>query len=142
MNDEYLSQTDLGKRFGVSSHLIGKWLIEVGLRTEEKRPSQRAFDGGFVKQVPTGRNEGYFYVWQAEATIKMLIEGGRKPLSDSQEAGESILRGQFQVRSSEEDHNEITDSTGAGGVWVRGEKNTQAILKLMNLAWKQKVFFC
>ena len=48
---EFLSQTDLGKLFGVSSHVIGKWLLDCGLRTENKKPSRKAFEGGYVEKA-------------------------------------------------------------------------------------------
>lgn len=62
--DEFSTLTELGKLFGVSSHSIGRWLIECGLRTPGKKPSRKAFEDGLVRQAPTGRGAGYFWVWQ------------------------------------------------------------------------------
>ena len=55
---DFTTMTELGKLFDESSHTIGKWLTVIGLRTSEMKPSQRAFDEGFVKQAPTGRGQG------------------------------------------------------------------------------------
>lgn len=69
MNDEYLSMTEIGKFFDASSHDIGRWLIEIDLRTQEKMPSQRAKNEGFVSTAPNGRDTGWFFVWHREKTI-------------------------------------------------------------------------
>jgi hypothetical protein len=65
MPDEYLSQTELGKHFGVSSHVVGRWLREIGLRTPTGKPTSRAFDEGLVAQRPSRGIGTYFYVWQS-----------------------------------------------------------------------------
>jgi len=61
MKTEYknLNQTELGKLFGVSSHVLGDWLVDIGLRTSDKKPSAGAFSEGFVEQADNGRG-GYF----------------------------------------------------------------------------------
>ena len=41
----YMTLTQLGQLFGVSSHQIGKWLRAMGLRTNENRPSRETFLG-------------------------------------------------------------------------------------------------
>lgn len=79
---EFVSMKELGKELEeelgrkVTSHNIGKMLMEIGLRTEDGKPSQRAFNEGFVRQEPTGRNGGYFYVWHREKTLAVLREAG------------------------------------------------------------------
>ena len=80
--NEFLSMRELGKELEkklgrkVTSHNIGKMLKEVGLRTDDGKPSQRAFDDGFVSKEPTGVNDGYFYVWHVEKTLAVLREAG------------------------------------------------------------------
>ena len=71
---EYESMRDLGKRYGISSHKIGKLLVALGLRTVAGRPSARAFELGLVKTASTGRGDenGYFYVWHVAKTTKLL----------------------------------------------------------------------
>ena len=81
MSDAFFAtQTELGELFDVSSHKIGHWLTEIGLRTREKRPSRAAFDGGYVEKADTGRNGGYFYVWHREKTVTALGLAGYFPV--------------------------------------------------------------
>jgi hypothetical protein len=45
-----LTQTQLGSLFGASSHEVGKWLVEVGLRDKKtKKPTDAAHRGGFCE---------------------------------------------------------------------------------------------
>ena len=74
--DDFLSLTELGKMYGVSSHKIGKWLRDLGLRTEEGRPSRMAFSGGFVAQRPSRGIGTYYYVWNASKTRELFDEKG------------------------------------------------------------------
>lgn len=57
MTDEFLSQTELGQIFGVSSHRMGKWLVDLGLRYKNKKPSRPAFENGFVHQRGLGKDQ-------------------------------------------------------------------------------------
>lgn len=50
MVDDFLSLTELGQIYGVTRNKVGCWLVDLGLRTKEKKPSKVAFDGGFVEQ--------------------------------------------------------------------------------------------
>jgi hypothetical protein len=72
MNETYLSQTELGKRYGVSSHVIGRWLKGLGLRTEGGNPSVRAFNEGYVSQRPSTQKDTYFYVWDRDKTCEQF----------------------------------------------------------------------
>ena len=76
MSDMFLSLTELGKLCGVSSHKVGKWLVELGLRTQAKKPSPRAFREGFVEQRPSTQPATYFWVWHGERTLRVLTEAG------------------------------------------------------------------
>lgn len=78
MND-YENLTDLGKKLGVTRNRVGKWLVPIGLRTHDLKPSRLAFEEGFVKAIPHGRNQdGYFYIWHRKKTLAALIEAGHK----------------------------------------------------------------
>lgn len=78
MTGEYFSQTELGRLYGVSSHKIGSWLVELGLRNAQKKPSAKAFDGGFVSRRESRQPETYFWVWHAEKTMQALDQAGKK----------------------------------------------------------------
>jgi len=78
MSDEFLSMTDLGKLYGVSSHKMGKWLVALGMRTTDKKPSRTAFDNGFVEQKDSTQPGTYFWAWHAEKTISALAKAGHR----------------------------------------------------------------
>jgi hypothetical protein len=82
---EYLSLTELGKLYAVSRVKIGQWLVDLGLRTKEKKPSRAAFDGGFVDQRDSTNPGTYFWVWDAKKTCE-LLDGTGFPRSDRQGA--------------------------------------------------------
>ena len=46
---QYVTMRQIGKILGVSSHVVGRKLKEVGLRDEDGQPSVRAKDSGFTK---------------------------------------------------------------------------------------------
>jgi hypothetical protein len=72
MADEYLSLTEIGRLYGVSSHRVGKWLKDLCLRTEDGRPSGDAFRQGYVSQAPSRGPGTYFYVWHVGKTTEIL----------------------------------------------------------------------
>ncbi len=74
MNNEYSSQTELGKLFGVSSHTIGRWLWEAGLRDSDGKPT--AWGWEYVSQRPSTNPGTYFNVWHREKTVKLLESKG------------------------------------------------------------------
>lgn len=76
--DEYASLTELGRLYGVSSHVVGRWLKNLGLRTEDGKPSYDAFSQGYITQRPSRGVGTYYYVWNAEKTTAIL-DGMRYP---------------------------------------------------------------
>jgi len=72
--------TELGKLYGVSSHRIGKWLMDLGLRSNDKKPSRMAFENGFVEQRDSTHPGTYFWVWNKEKTMWALDKEGHKRL--------------------------------------------------------------
>jgi hypothetical protein len=72
MNDEYLSQTELGKLYGVSSHVVGRWLKGLGLRDAGGNPTDRAKAEGFAKREPSTKPGTYFYAWHREKTCEQF----------------------------------------------------------------------
>jgi hypothetical protein len=81
MSEVFLSLTELGKLYGVSSHQIGKWLKQVGLRTKDNKPSPRAFKEGYVEQRGSTQPGTYYWIWHGEKTLKVLPLRTRSPLS-------------------------------------------------------------
>lgn len=76
---EYLSQTELGKLFGVSSHTVGGWLRDAGLRDPGGKPT---FEGREYADTRPSTNPGtYFWVWHRERTIQLLQSRGHQLLT-------------------------------------------------------------
>ncbi len=71
MND-YLSITDIGRIYGVSSHVAGRWLKGLGLRTESGQPSAQAFNEKYVSHRPSRHPGTFYYVWHAGKTTAIL----------------------------------------------------------------------
>lgn len=140
MSAEYAfaNQRQLGEQFGVTSHQIGRWLDDIGLR-EDKRPSQTAFSGGYVDTAPTGRAAGsYYYVWNREKTVKALAEAGHPLVGEVIERPTDTISliGPFSSNASSEDGYEIIGGDGIVSMWVRGGANADFIVRLLNLAYK------
>ncbi len=55
MNDEFVTQTELGVVFKVSNRTIGLWLIALELRTRDGRPTPKAIAGGYCSSRSTER---------------------------------------------------------------------------------------
>jgi len=128
----YLNQTELGKLYGVSCKVVGDWLIEVNLRTLDRRPSRKAFEEGFVSQASL-TNGGYYYKWDRDKTVKALEEAGhwaRTPVSTGR------IIGPFTARQSSENGYEVVSGDGTTSISIRGEWNADVVTRLLNLAYK------
>ncbi len=69
---------EIGRLFGVSSHVIGRKLKELGSRTREGKPSRAAFDGGFCDEPWPSVMSGYCWAWERTKTIAAPEESGLK----------------------------------------------------------------
>jgi hypothetical protein len=72
---DYVTMKDLGQELGLSSHQIGRKLKDLGLRTDDGRPSNLAFDCGFVAQKWTQDHTHYLWAWHRGLTLKTLAAG-------------------------------------------------------------------
>lgn len=69
--ERIMTMREIGKDYGVTSHVVGKWLTRIGLR-EGGQPTAKAKQGGFCEQV-CDRDRGiYFYAWNAKKTLAAL----------------------------------------------------------------------
>jgi len=74
------SQTDIGKKFGLSGIAVGKVLIEHGLKDQQsKEATQEALDGGFAKSTPLSDGTPFF-MWSREK-VGDLLRRSHHPLS-------------------------------------------------------------
>ena len=63
----FLSLTELGQLYGVSRNMVGQWLVDLGLRTKEKKPSRAAFDGGFERRCCERKTSGLVAAGEADS---------------------------------------------------------------------------
>lgn len=71
-----LTQTQLGKLFGATSHDVGKWLVHCGLKDSgTKKPTRQAHNEQCCDTAPSGQSN-YSWEWVAEKTVKRLISAG------------------------------------------------------------------
>ena len=132
---EFMTQTQIGELFGVSSHQIGKWLVEIGLRTIKKYPSGLAFEGNFVSQAPS-RNDGYNWVWHSAKTVAALEKAGHRriPNPPLHLVEPPKLVGPFGKRGNFANGYDIVNGDGSVAVVVTGERNAEFLARLLNLA--------
>ena len=130
-----MTQTQLGKVFGTTSHEIGKWLVEIGLRQADGKPSREAFDGAYCEAAPS-RGQGYHWAWVAEKTVPALERAGHRRVVPPplELVDPPSLAGPFTARARGDGQFEIVGSDGNVGVIVVGERNAKPVLSLLNLA--------
>ena len=64
MNEEvYKTMREIGKEFNATSHEVGRWLKNQGLRLEYGEPSPEAKRDGWIKKVDSTQPGTYFYLW-------------------------------------------------------------------------------
>lgn len=79
MNSERFStMKEIGQLFGVTSHVIGRKLKELGLRTEEGKPSRKAHEEGYCDQRWTQDGQHYLWAWNQGKTVEVLEAAGMK----------------------------------------------------------------
>lgn len=119
---KYMTLTQIGAIFGVSSHQVGKWLVEIGLRTPTKRPSREAFSGGYVEQGPS-RNQGYNWCWDSEKTVEALEIAGHRRIPNPPQGlvDPPTLNGPFRTNPNSSNGFDIVSGDGSVAVVVTGE---------------------
>lgn len=141
---EFMTQTQLGEVFGVTSHQVGRWLTEIDLRYDSGRgmkPSSKAFDGGFVKHVGNGPGR-YIWVWHSERTVEALAQAGHVVVLHP--AHELVapckLNGPFELRPHPRFGYEVVNGDGSVAINVAGKENVRLLIRLLNAADKHGVF--
>jgi len=82
MTNEYWTMKEIGSLFRTTSHKVGKKLKEVGLRTPQGRPSQRAFEEGYVQQRWDEDRPVYVWAWHKNKTVALLEANGFERIED------------------------------------------------------------
>lgn len=132
-----MSQRQIGRLFGESSHAVGRWLVEAGLRDQDGKPTGKAFDGGFCETAPS-RNEGYFWTWRPDKVVPVLQQRGHRmafPLPDEL-ADAPRLNPPFDKRPLPEGGFEIVNGDGTVSVRADGVNNASWLVAALNTAAK------
>ena len=69
--ERYMTMRAIGKDFGVSSHVIGRWLTRLGLR-ESGQPTDKAKQGGYCQWTYEPDRAIWFWTWHAERTLAAI----------------------------------------------------------------------
>lgn len=128
---KYLTQTQLGQLFGVSSHVIGDWLTLIGLRDKKtKKPSREAHRGGYCETAPSG-SSGYHWAWQAEKTVAALTEAGHELVEGLPDdlVYPPALEGPFTVRDKL-----VLNASGETAFRAGMNLHAEIVTKLLNAA--------
>ncbi len=129
-----LTQSQLGELFGVSSHKIGEWLVQCGLRNEKaKKPTPDAHKGGFCDTAPSGQ-VGYCWAWDAERTAQRLVDAGHslvaEPPSHLIEPPEMV--GPFKTQPT--DNKNVVNAEGQFVLRAGVEPHAAVLVRLLNAA--------
>lgn len=132
---KHMSQTQLGELFGVTSHKIGQWLKDLGLRDESGRPTEEAHEGRFCKQAPSGPT-GYHWVWDSQKTVAAFLEDQKLLIPNPPQnlVAPTILNGPFSVRKSAGPEFVIENGDGSASVWANNQMTADVVAKILNLA--------
>jgi hypothetical protein len=131
---KFMTLTQLGKIFGVTNQQVGKWLVEIGLRTTENKPSHEAFQGEFVEQVPS-RNDKYTWGWHSAKTVAVLEAAGHFRILNPPEdlVKPPMLNGPFAIRGGGDGTYQIVSADGCVAIVVTGKRNAEYVLRMLTL---------
>ena len=71
---DYVPLKELSQLLGTTSHVVGRTLKEVGLRTKDGKPTRAAFAGGYCAQ--RWFDGKYVWAWEKGKTLRVLDEAG------------------------------------------------------------------
>lgn len=104
----WASQTDLGKRFGMSAIAVGKVLIDNGLKDPAtKRATETALRDGWCVSTPLKTGEPH-YMWHIDK-VKQLLSKDHTPLSKAEQMANDLVA---TIKSAEQDIDEGDDKIG------------------------------
>jgi hypothetical protein len=78
--DVWANQTTLGKQFGLSAPAMGKKLKELGLRSEEGHPTERALSEGYCTSTPL-KDGTPFFMWNRRQVEELMRAHGYQQLN-------------------------------------------------------------
>jgi hypothetical protein len=105
-NQIWSSQTDLGKKFGLSAIAVGKLLIEAGLKDAvTKSATEKALKDGYAKSTPLKDGTPYF-MWNIEK-VRPLIAKDHQPLSTIEYWVREVLDIYKEAQKSDDEGNKF-----------------------------------
>lgn len=81
--DIWMNQTELGRYFGISAVAVGKKLVEVGLRSGQKEPTEKAIAEGYCRFTPM-KDGTPFYLWNKEKVAPLFRQTGMGQLTQEE----------------------------------------------------------
>jgi len=131
----HMTQTQLGELFGVTSHKIGQWLKDLGLRDEDGKPTEEAHDDHYCKQAPSGPT-GYHWVWDSHKSVTAFLEAGHLlvPNPPQNLVAPTILNGPFCVRNSAGSEFVIVNGDGSVSLWANNKITADVVTRILNAA--------
>jgi hypothetical protein len=119
---------------------IGKWLVEIGLRTPENRPSCTAFEGEFASQGPS-RGSGYNWCWASAQTVSALEQAGHRRIPNPPLwlVDPPRLCGPFERRANDKNGYDVVNADGSVSIVASGGGNVEFLVKLLNIAHRNGV---
>jgi len=101
--DVWVNQTELGKHFNMSAIAIGKKLVELGLRTATKAPTELATAEGYCRFTPM-KDGTPFYLWNKDKVGALLRSAGVRQLShaevEARETAQSLIQAHAQAEAT------------------------------------------
>lgn len=135
-----MTQTQLGKLFGVTSHVIGDWLKQLGLRDDDGKPTRDAHEGDFCEKGPSGPT-GYCWVWNSEKTVAVIREAGHVlvPNPPHNLVAPAILNGPFSVTKLAGSEFAVENNDRSVSLWANNQMTADVVAKILNIAHKTGV---
>ena len=130
----WLTLTDLGRRFGLSAVTCGRMLSTAGMRDDDGLPSDVALDGGYAYRRPD-QNANRSVLWHEERCTELLQSLGLHAIDEQQLVSQwadllsaldegspsisaSARRNQGGVRLAEASQAGLSSGSQAAGRWT------------------------
>lgn len=131
---EYMTMKQLGELFGVTSHVIGKWLKELDLRhTKPGDPTTKARE---MNLVQTRYGEGGYFMnsWHTQRTVAVLEGAGHRRVLNppTSLAIPTEMKGPFEIQFLGNECFRFVGSDGEPVLEVVGTENAKTIKRLIN----------
>lgn len=138
----YMSMTEIGQLFykdlrsasSATSHDVGRWLQDIGLRTKDKSPSLNATESGIAIQKLTGKNKDIpNHYWEPNQTVAALEKAGHKRLPNPPEniVCHEKIEGPYVCERNHLNGYDIKSNSDTITT-VYGDENAEMVLQALN----------